>query len=263
MKTYFISGHRDITLKEFQQHYAKEIMNVVLRDHTSKFVVGDYYGVDQMAQDYLWSLKQKYVDIEITVYHMLESARNNENGFPTLGGFKNDHDRDSQMTLDSDEDIAWVRAGKSNSGTAQNLLRRKFKTLAHEMKYQDADEFLDGFSKMLLTHPDKENNIDSENYKGDEMNLEEEVKKSEITIVKYYADWCGPCKMMTPIVNKIGDERENVNVISINIDEETELVQKNNIASVPTLAFYKNGVFVKNTAGAMPEPAIVKVIEEL
>ena len=154
MPTFFISGHRDITNKEFQQHYAKDIMNAVLRDPKTKFVVGDYYGVDQMTQDYLHSLKKKYTDIQVKVYHMFTVPRNNEHEFPTVGGFIDDHHRDSQMTLDSDDDIAWVRSGKWNSGTAQNLLRRKVKSIMDDMKLNDAKEFAQGLLNMLATHPD-------------------------------------------------------------------------------------------------------------
>lgn len=153
MSTFFISGHRDIANKEFQRHYAKEIMNIVLRDPKSKFVVGDYYGVDQMAQRYLYSLQQKYHDIEVTVYHMFDEPRNNEFDFPTKGGYINDHDRDSAMTMESDSDIAWVRSGKWNSGTAQNLLRRKVQRMMMEMKFKDANDFAQGLIVLLKDHP--------------------------------------------------------------------------------------------------------------
>ncbi len=153
MSTFFISGHRDITIKEFQRQYAKDIMNAVLRDPKSKFVVGDYFGVDEMAQAYLHSLKQKYTELEVIVYHMFEEPRNNEYGFPTKGGYVNDHDRDSAMTMESDSDIAWVRSGKWNSGTAQNLLRRKVQRLMMDMRFKDANEFAQGLIVMLKDHP--------------------------------------------------------------------------------------------------------------
>lgn len=153
MKTYFISGHRDITKKEFQLHYAKPIMNAVLRDPKSKFLMGDYYGVDEMAQAYLSELKNKYTEIDIVVYHMFDSPRNCVDGFATKGGYINDHARDSAMTVDSDEDIAWVRSGKSDSGTAQNILRRKVKTLVHSMKIEDSIDFLQGLLNTIEWHP--------------------------------------------------------------------------------------------------------------
>ena len=117
MKIYFISGHRDITPEEFNEHYVPAI-DKALSEKKATFVIGDYHGVDFIAQKYL---KNKKADV--IVYHMFESPRENA-GHPTLGGFKNDEERDAAMTEISDEDIAWVRPGKEKSGTAINLKRR-------------------------------------------------------------------------------------------------------------------------------------------
>lgn len=117
---YFISGHRDITLEEFNKLYAPAILEALTDDPTCEFVVGDYWGVDSMAQ----KLLENYVD-KVTVYHMFDSPRNLINpNFKTKGGFKTDEERDAEMTKDSDKDIAFVRKGKRNSGTAQNIVRR-------------------------------------------------------------------------------------------------------------------------------------------
>jgi hypothetical protein len=72
-----------------------------------------------MAQKFLAA-----IGAQATVYHMMESPRNNE-GFPTIGGFRSDDGRDMAMTMASDCDIAWVRSGRGNSGTAKNVERRK------------------------------------------------------------------------------------------------------------------------------------------
>lgn len=122
-KVYFISGHRNITDKEFRDNYAPALMNAAAEDH-STFVVGDYYGVDIMAQNYLVDILSINPD-RITVYHMFDSPRNiNPKIKKTKGGFKTDSERDSQMTIDSNEDIAFVRDEKKWSGTGENLLRR-------------------------------------------------------------------------------------------------------------------------------------------
>ena len=127
---YFISGHRDVTQKEFQRYYAKAITDAVLKEpNTVEFLVGDYYGVDEMAQAYVAKLKSTHPNIKMTVYHMFNTPRKNFYKFPTVGGFENDHTRDCAMTLNSDYDIAWVRSGKQTSGTAQNMLRRKIKSV--------------------------------------------------------------------------------------------------------------------------------------
>lgn len=119
--TYFISGHRDLTEEEFEALYVPAIRGAISSDWDPKFVVGDYEGVDRMAQEYL---KKVGLGDKVTVYHMFEKPRNCSDGLKTKGGFKSDEERDSAMTRDSDLDIAFVREGKRKSGTAQNIVRR-------------------------------------------------------------------------------------------------------------------------------------------
>lgn len=116
-KTYFISGHRDITEQEFQKYYQRRIQRAM--DDNSLFVVGDCQGVDTLAQIYLKNMKYE----NVTVYHISNEPMFNA-GFKTVGGFISDLDRDFNMTKNSDDDIAWIRQGKERSGTAQNLQRR-------------------------------------------------------------------------------------------------------------------------------------------
>lgn len=118
-KIYFVSGHRNITEEEFVQHYEPMLWTKVC-DEDACFVVGDCSGVDDMAQKYLKTMGVK----DVKVYHMFESPRYNA-GYELVGGFTSDAERDTAMTEDSDEDIAWVRPGCENSGTAQNIQRRK------------------------------------------------------------------------------------------------------------------------------------------
>ena len=126
MSTYFISGHRDITEDEFNIHYRLPIMKALDSDMDVKFVVGDYYGVDEMAQKFLNELVKEF-ELEysrVTVYHMFEKPRMNHGNFRTIGTFQTDIERDSAMTDISTFDIAWVRPGKEGSGTHQNIIRR-------------------------------------------------------------------------------------------------------------------------------------------
>ena len=116
MTTFFISGHLDLTQEEFDLHYMPRIKSAL--EAGADFVVGDARGADYMAQVYLATYPAS-----TTVYHMLVSPRNNV-GFPAIGGFKTDEERDRMMTQDSDRDIAWIRPGRSKSGTAKNLQRR-------------------------------------------------------------------------------------------------------------------------------------------
>lgn len=125
MKIYFISGHRDLKLWEYNLHYKERVEKAI--DEGAIFVVGDYEGGDAWAQAHLaFSAKP----VKVIVFHMGEKPMRNLGEFRTVGGFKTDEERDAAMTIYSHEDIAWVRAGKERSGTAQNLLRRKALTLS-------------------------------------------------------------------------------------------------------------------------------------
>lgn len=148
MKTYFISGHRNITPEEFEDHYAKRIKRAV--EEGSKFVVGDYHGVDAIAQELLKKLGAQLV----TVYHMFTDPRNNA-GFKTRGGFTTDDKRDWAMTFVSDEDILWVRkrADNSKSGTQLNEEHRRW--ISEYAWYNDfyfvrlAAESLEGLNRLI------------------------------------------------------------------------------------------------------------------
>lgn len=134
-KTFFISGHLDLTLEEFDQHYTPRILAALAAygDET-RFVVGDAQGADALAQSFL---RHRLFDTsvangvgvsgQVVVYHMFTSPRNNVGGFPTRGGYRSDEERDMAMTLASDEDIAYVRPGRlgNNSGTERNIDRRE------------------------------------------------------------------------------------------------------------------------------------------
>lgn len=122
--TYFISGHRVITQEEFDETYKPTIDFVLENMPGCKFVVGDYWGCDEMAQNYL--LDDIELDPErITVYHMMEAPRYyNKKVTNMVGGFLSDDERDEAMTNASNEDIAFVRDCNKLSGTGKNILRR-------------------------------------------------------------------------------------------------------------------------------------------
>lgn len=85
------------------------------------------------------------------------------------------------------------------------------------------------------------------------------VKQNETVIVDFYADWCAPCKKLTPIIEKVASER-NFNVLKINIDKNPELAQKLNIEGLPTLFYYKNGNLIWNHLGFLTEEELIKKI---
>lgn len=122
--TYFISGHRDITKDEFERNYIPALERVIEDDPESVFVVGDYEGADIMAQDYLMNFTDVGPD-RVIVYCMGNTPANaNKDIMRFKRGYASDIERDSAMTDASIRDIAFVREGKYDSGTAQNILRR-------------------------------------------------------------------------------------------------------------------------------------------
>lgn len=79
-------------------------------------------------------------------------------------------------------------------------------------------------------------------------------------LLDFYADWCGPCRMVSPIVEEIAKENPQYLVGKINVDEEPELAQKFNVVSIPTLAVIKNGKVVRQSAGARPKADILAML---
>ena len=84
---------------------------------------------------------------------------------------------------------------------------------------------------------------------------------SKPVLVDFYADWCGPCKMLSPIIEEIAREREDILVAKINVDEESELAGRFNVMSIPSLFVIKNGKIVNQASGARPKPQILKMLE--
>ncbi len=90
----------------------------------------------------------------------------------------------------------------------------------------------------------------------------ESVKASDKTVLlDFYATWCGPCRMVSPIVDEIAAERADLVVGKINVDEEPELAQAFGVVSIPTLVVLKNGVEVSRRMGAAPKAQILSWLE--
>ncbi len=85
----------------------------------------------------------------------------------------------------------------------------------------------------------------------DSGNFNEEVNNTEkLVLVDFYATWCGPCKMLAPVISEIAEEyKDKLEVYKVNIDENQELALKYDIMSIPTLKFFKNGEVVNTSVG--------------
>ena len=89
------------------------------------------------------------------------------------------------------------------------------------------------------------------------------VKTSDKTVlIDFYADWCGPCRMVSPIVDEIAEERDDLLVCKVNVDDEPELASEFEVYSIPTLVIMKDGEVKNVSAGARPKAAILALIEE-
>jgi thioredoxin len=88
-----------------------------------------------------------------------------------------------------------------------------------------------------------------------------EPSKKELIIIDFYADWCGPCKMLGPILEKLANEYK-VKLIKLNVDVESELASEFGIMSIPTVVFFKDGEPKDFFTGAYPEPQIKEFIEK-
>ena len=81
-------------------------------------------------------------------------------------------------------------------------------------------------------------------------------------LLDFYADWCGPCRMVSPIIEEIAGERADVVVGKVNGDEERALAERFNVYSIPTLVVLKDGAILHQVSGARPKAAIVKLLDE-
>ena len=90
-------------------------------------------------------------------------------------------------------------------------------------------------------------------------NFESEVLNSDIPVlVDFWASWCGPCMMLSPVISEIAEELNGtVKVGKVNVDDEQELAMKYKVASIPTLLLFKNGKLEKTSVGFMPKNAIL------
>ena len=92
-------------------------------------------------------------------------------------------------------------------------------------------------------------------------NFDEEVIASgKKVLIDFWAPWCGPCRMMSPVVDEIADETDEVKVCKVNVDEEPEIAMKYGIMSIPTLLVIENGEVTGKSIGAVPRESVLELI---
>ena len=97
-------------------------------------------------------------------------------------------------------------------------------------------------------------NINNNNYLREVMNSEKKV------LLDFWAPWCGPCRMVVPLVEQIAKERPDIKVGKINVDENPELANRFGVVSIPTLVVMENGKIVEQAVGARPKDAILAML---
>ena len=97
-------------------------------------------------------------------------------------------------------------------------------------------------------------NINPNNFHSEVINSDQKV------LLDFWAPWCGPCRMLAPILDQVAAERSDIKVAKVNVDEEPELAGQFRVYSIPTLAVMKNGELVHQSAGAKPKNQILSMI---
>ena len=98
-------------------------------------------------------------------------------------------------------------------------------------------------------------NINKENFKEEVLNSEKKV------LLDFWAPWCGPCRMVVPLVEEIAQERSDIKVGKVNIDEQPELANQFGVMTIPTLIVFENGQEVERSVGAKNKKAILSMVD--
>ena len=92
-------------------------------------------------------------------------------------------------------------------------------------------------------------------------NFNEQIKEG-VVLVDFFATWCGPCKMQAPVLEELKEDRGDVKVVKIDVDQETEIAREYGVMSIPTLILFKDGKEVAKNVGFMPKELLVQWINE-
>lgn len=93
-------------------------------------------------------------------------------------------------------------------------------------------------------------------------NISPIVNSEGITVIDFWAEWCGPCKSFSPIYDKLAEEFPNVRFTKLNVDQQEEIANEANVQSIPTIMAFKNGTLIYRSNGSMQEPQLRSLIQE-
>ena len=86
------------------------------------------------------------------------------------------------------------------------------------------------------------------------------VESNDLVFVDFWATWCGPCRMLSPIVDEVAEERGDIKVGKVNVDEQPELAGQFDVMSIPTLLVFENGKLVNRAVGARPKSGVLSLL---
>lgn len=99
-------------------------------------------------------------------------------------------------------------------------------------------------------------NTTTENFKSDVL------ENQKVVLVDFWAEWCGPCRMVAPVLDEIAKETPNLQIVKVNVDEQPQLAMDYNVTGIPLLGVFKDGKMVKQLVGARPKAAIMSELKE-
>lgn len=146
---------------------------------------------------------------------------------------------------------------------SEKALKQESETSQKETKnvsQQESEKNLSQNSGELIKNKEEENNMEILKVTGE--NFESEVLKNEKPVlIDFYADWCGPCKMLSPIVDEVAQENTDIKVVKVNVDDAQDLAMKYQIMSIPTLVVIKDGKEFRRTVGLVSKSEIEALIK--
>lgn len=95
-----------------------------------------------------------------------------------------------------------------------------------------------------------------------ELDFNSEINKPNLTVIDFYADWCGPCKMLAPFLEQLSEQNTDVNWAKIDVEESQALAARYSVSSIPTIIFFKNGKEIERSVGFKPIEELEKIVDK-